>query len=541
MVSEKRLYDSAKLDEDENVTGYVDDGAPDYANASVNLARQLGVSETDIQNTIQEVDNELELQTTDNAREVGSRERGSDDIQGDNATFSQRKAETQFGTDEGTGLPLNSDGTVTIFHHTDRQSADAIRESNQLTVTRTTDPFFTTTDTADTGYGDTVIGLRIDPDRLSVDDEFPNGRRDYRLSDSRFTETTIPVEVDESPNVPDFAPTQDEINRNIIDRVVELGEPYMGEYGDKSPNEVDKQLRDKARDLFSTPAATPEEAAAARERIIEKTKLRRTRDNLEKRSKEIFEQKSSDTRGQFDPKTLTTILTQEADFSTFLHETAHYMLSVMEDIAEVSDQASQQQKDDFDTLLKFFGVDSVETWNGLSINEKRKYHEAFAYNYEIYLFEGKAPNTKLQEIFSQFSKFLKRIYKSIVNDLNAIYRAENGTDLPILTDEIRSVMDRMIASKDQTQQAVKQRMKPMFQTQEQSGADDAIQWQKYTEAHQKAQDEAMDKLTTSSMRQVKWLSNARDKYIKNLQKDVEKTRKKVIEEETNKVEKEKLQ
>ena len=536
---EKRLYDSAKLDEDENVTGYVDDGAPDYANASVNLARQLGVSETDIQNTIQEVDNELELQTTDNAREVGSRERGSDDIQGDNATFSQRKAETEFGTDEGTGLPLNSDGTVTIFHHTDRQSADRIRESNQLRSTTTTDPFFTTRDTADTGYGDTVIGLRIDPDRLSVDDEFPDGRRDYRLSDSRFTETTIPVEVDENPNVPDFAPTQDQINRNVIDRVVELGEPYMGEYGDKSPNEVDKQLRDKARDLFSTPTATPEEAAAARERIIEKTKLRRTRDNLEKRSKEIFEQKSSDTRGQFDPKTLTTILTQEADFSTFLHETAHYMLSVMEDIA-VSDQASQQQKDDFDTLLKFFNVDSVETWNGLSINEKRKYHEAFAYNYEIYLFEGKAPNTKLQEIFSQFSRFLKRIYKSIVNDLNAIYRAENGTDLPILTDEIRSVMDRMIASEDQIQQAEEiYGMKPMFQTQEQSKMDDAT-WKKYTEAHQKAQDEAMDKLTQSSMRQVKWLSNARDKYIKNLQRDVEKTRKKVIEEETNKVENEKL-
>ena len=293
----------------------------------------------------------------------------------------------------------------------------------------------------------------------------------------------------------------------------------MGEYGDKSPNEVDKQLRDKARDLFSTPAATPEEAAAARERIIEKTKLRRTRDNLEKRSKEIFDQKGSETRGSFDPKTLTTILTQEADFSTFLHETAHYMLSVMEDIA-VSDQASQQQKDDFDTLLKFFGVDSVETWNNLSINEKRKYHEAFAYNYEIYLFEGKAPNTKLQEIFSQFSRFLKRIYKSIVNDLNAIYRAENGTDLPILTDEIRSVMDRMIASEDQIQQAEEiYGMKPMFQTQEQSGMDDAT-WKKYTEAHQKAQDEAMDKLTKSSMRQVKWLSNARDKYIKKLQKDV---------------------
>ena len=40
----------------------------------------------------------------------------------------------------------------------------------------------------------------------------------------------------------------------------------MGEYGDKSPNEVDKQLRDKASALFGAQAATPEEAAAARAR-----------------------------------------------------------------------------------------------------------------------------------------------------------------------------------------------------------------------------------------------------------------------------------
>ena len=45
---EKRLYDSAKLSQAEQTTGYQDNEAPDYANAAVNLAQQLGVSDVDI-------------------------------------------------------------------------------------------------------------------------------------------------------------------------------------------------------------------------------------------------------------------------------------------------------------------------------------------------------------------------------------------------------------------------------------------------------------------------------------------------------------
>ena len=50
----------------------------------------------------------------------------------------------------------------------------------------------------------------------------------------------------------------------------------------------------------------------------------------------------------------------------------------------------------------------------------------------------------------------------------------------------------------------------------------------------------MEELTKASMRQVKWLSNAKSKVLKDIQKDVEKTRKKVVQEETNKIEKENL-
>tara|TARA_B100002019_G_scaffold120941_1_gene103882 strand:- start:3732 stop:12302 length:8571 start_codon:yes stop_codon:yes gene_type:complete len=536
---EKRLYDSAKLVEAEDTKGYVDDEAPDYANAAVGLAKTFGISDVDIQSTLQEVDLEIQNQSIDRARVAESGERRPDGIQQNNETFRQGRRNFDTPTDEGTGLPLNPDGTVTIYHHTDKQSADAIRESNRLEYTTGSDPFFTTRDTADLGYGDTSIAIRLDPARLSVDDEFPDGRRDFRLNNRKARES-ISVEIDENPNVPDFAPTSDQVTGNVINRVVKLGKPYMGEYGDKSPNVVDKELRDKASALFGAQAATPEEAAAARERIIEKTKLRRTRRNLEKQS-DLFSQAQTPkgSRGQFDPKNLTTLLTKEADLSTFLHETAHYMLTVMEELV-ASGKATQRMIDDFDKLLDFFDVADFDTWSKLSLNEKRKYHESFAYNFEIYMAEEKAaPNVKLQEIFVKFRNFLTRIYKSIRGELNDLYKAENGVDLPILTDEIRGVMDRMLASEQEIIQSQKiYNMKPMFETQESSGMNDA-EWADYTKNIQEAQDEAINELSKKSVAQMKWLENAKSKEIKKLQKKERETRNKVKNEEMEKAKKEK--
>jgi len=439
---EKKLYDSAKLKEAVIETGYEDNAAPDYANAAVDLAAKLGISDVDIQSTLQEVDNDLSVQSEERTTRTQRDDGGS-------GILRQGSIE-QTNIDESTGLPLNADGTVTVFHHTNRRAAEQIRATGQLRSAGEPDVYVTTRAITDTGYGDTAVAIRVEPSRLNLDDEFPNGRRDFRLN---------------------------------------VGKP---------------------------------------------------RGSIQVKVGEFLQQANPDgIRGGFDPKTLTTVLTQESDLSTFLHETAHYMLTVMEDIA-MSDQASQQQTDDFQTLLNFFGVKDAQTWNQLSIDKKRKFHEAFAYNYEIYLFEGKAPNTKLQEIFNRFSRFLRRIYKSIRDELNVIYRKENGQDLPILTDEIRSVMDRMLASQEQITQAEEiYGMKAMFQTQEQSGMDDAT-WNEYTQAMQAAENKSMEELTKASMRQVKWLSNAKSKVLKDIQKDVEKTRKKVVQEETNKIEKEKL-
>ena len=64
------------------------------------------------------------------------------------------------------------------------------------------------------------------------------------------------------------------------------------------------------------------------------------------------------------------------------------------------------------------------------------FHEMWARSYEQYLFEGKAPSQELQGAFARFSLWLKKIYGEV--------KAIGG----MLTDDIRSVMDRMVAAHD---------------------------------------------------------------------------------------------
>lgn len=242
----------------------------------------------------------------------------------------------------------------------------------------------------------------------------------------------------------------------------------------------------------------------------------------------------SNKRGGFNPSTLTTILTQQADYSTFLHETAHFFLTTYLELAS-SPNASPAIQQDVQTLLNWFGVADLETWNAMSLDEQRKHHEAFAYNYEIYLFEGRAPNPKMQTIFERFSAWLKRIYTSITTELNQIYQQEHGEDLPILTGEVKQVMDRMLASDKQIEQAERIRgMAPIFRTQQEAGMNDA-EWAAYQELQDEAHNTALATHRAASLRQMKWLSNAKSKTLKALQATTRDLRKTILAEVTDQV------
>jgi len=85
-------------------------------------------------------------------------------------------------TDARTGLPLNPDGTVTVYHHTSSEAAEKIAKTGKLVSMGEPDVYVTTRKEADSGYGDTSIAIRVPPDILTLDDEFPNGRKDFRIS-----------------------------------------------------------------------------------------------------------------------------------------------------------------------------------------------------------------------------------------------------------------------------------------------------------------------------------------------------------------------
>lgn len=122
-----------------------------------------------------------------------------------------------------------------------------------------------------------------------------------------------------------------------------------------------------------------------------------------------------------------------ADLSTFLHESGHFFLEVYRDLATAED-ASPQIRSDLDALLKWFGVESADQ---IGVDQ----HEQFARGFEAYLGEGRAPTPELQSVFSQFKQWILGVYRSLRN-----------LDVE-LTDEVRGVFDRMLASQEEIEAA----------------------------------------------------------------------------------------
>jgi hypothetical protein len=245
-------------------------------------------------------------------------------------------------------------------------------------------------------------------------------------------------------------------------------------------------------------------------------------------------------RGFIDPKTLIATITQGGDLATLIHESAHAFLVIYGRIAQQPD-APAFIKADMDTVLRWGNVpgDTPEarlaTWSNMTVDEQRTLHESFAYNFEIYAWEGKAPSAELRGVFQRFRAYLTRIYKSIRDDLNAIYRREFGTDLPILTPEVRAVMDRMLASERQIKQyqAINS-MAPYFQTQEEAQMDDAT-WAAYVAMNQEAEDQAIADLTKASLGQVDWIRRARISAEREEERGMAARRREVKDEATQEV------
>lgn len=173
------------------------------------------------------------------------------------------------------------------------------------------------------------------------------------------------------------------------------------------------------------------EVEGARERVI-----RDLTNRLNEKRGDILFQNENAPRGIYTPGERVITLMQSANESTFIHESGHYFLDVLTDVA-MKENAPAQVKADVQTLMDWFGVKDMDEWRSLSIDEQRAAHEQFARGFEQYLREGEAPSSALEKVFKAFKDWLTKIYKS-------------SEELQVeISPEVRAVYDRLLATDEQ--------------------------------------------------------------------------------------------
>lgn len=175
---------------------------------------------------------------------------------------------------------------------------------------------------------------------------------------------------------------------------------------------------------------------------------------------------AGEPRGNYLPKRLSKSgenlikLFKGADRSTFIHESGHFLLEFMHDIAARTD-APHAMKDDLAKVREWLDAKGSEPL-------ARAQHELFARGFETYLMEGKAPSTALRSAFQRFASWLADVYKAIKGKLGVH-----------LTDEVRGVLDRLVATGDEIRAAQAEGApEGVFQSAEEAGWTEG-QWNAY--------------------------------------------------------------
>jgi hypothetical protein len=207
---------------------------------------------------------------------------------------------------------------------------------------------------------------------------------------------------------------------------------------------------------------------------------------IEQNGKQVLFQRFNETkRGaiQFGADRQFTIsLLEKADLSTFLHESGHFYLEILGDLASDA-SAPQQIKDDFASVMKWMGVKSRAD---IGVEQ----HEQWARGFEAYLMDGKAPSVELQSVFARFRAWLVGVYRTIAK-LNVN-----------LTDDVRRVMDRLVATDDEIAAVEEsQNYAPIFTSAEQAGMSPE-EWAVYKDIATRAHQESVEDLTDRAMKEL---------------------------------------
>lgn len=200
----------------------------------------------------------------------------------------------------------------------------------------------------------------------------------------------------------------------------------------------------------------------------------------------MFQKAGEAVRGFFQtnqPRSFFKItLTGKANLSTFVHETGHAFLALLESDAMQGDLTAAA---DLQVVRDWLGSKGKKNWT-------REQLETFARGFEAYMWEGKAPSTKLAQVFDAVMSWMRWIY-STMSRLNVE-----------LTPEVRGVMDRMLASDAEIAQAREQNgFMPPVDKADLAGMTPE-EYQKVRNGFEAAAQAASNRATRDSIRQTRW-------------------------------------
>lgn len=241
---------------------------------------------------------------------------------------------------------------------------------------------------------------------------------------------------------------------------------------------------------------------------------------------DFYQRQGGESLGSYSPTENRITLTPNADLSTFSHEMGHWYLNTLFAVARAGD-ATPSILEDVNAVLKEFGIANIAEWDALGFEGQRKYHERFASWTEQYLAEAKAP-VGLKKFFRTLGKFIRDAYRTfmagVVEGTQTRYRQETGEELPMFSEEVRRVLDRMVAGEaavEQNEQA--QSLTPLFETKPDDMSDE--EWREYAAEHDDAVQSGAELLVKAQAKDERWYSNARSKILKEMQARAEEIRK----------------
>ena len=216
-------------------------------------------------------------------------------------------------------------------------------------------------------------------------------------------------------------------------------------------------------------------------------------------------------------------LFQGADLSTFLHETGHYFLTVMRDMADKGgapdfeavkgwwrENAADVARDGRRVMpdVHITEADVIAALENGTTGDALKdaavdvgMQEQFARGFEAYLMEGKAPSADLRGAFEKFRAWLISVYQKLA-----------GLNVSISAD-LRNVFDRMIATDEEIANARADTgdSGPVFTTAEQMGLTQE-EYDAFLKLRSQSEDEAKARLLRETMAPIK---RAQEKWFKD--------------------------